>query len=349
MDLQSIRLTQTVKKGGCAAKLPAGELRSLLSQLEIRRPSELIVGVDTLDDACLYDLKNGEFLVQTVDFFTPIVDDAHDFGAIAATNAISDVYAMGGDPKVALTVLCFPSSVLPIEILKPLMQGALSKIHEAGACLAGGHTIDDDSLKLGFNVTGFVKKGMEWKNSGARVGDVLILTKGLGTGTIATAIKEGEAKPEWVQNAVASMTTLNRAHDLLEGIEVHAATDITGFGLAGHSLQMAKASGVRFEYAYSKLPWIDGARDSLKNEMTNRAHKTNWDYVRAHTLLDPDLDLIAQHIFTDAQTSGGLLLAVPKAQADQALKNLKGRFSKASVIGKVLNADRPENILALKS
>jgi selenide,water dikinase len=185
---EEIRLTETVQKGGCAAKLPAGQLRDLIGRLGLRKPPELLVGTEHMDDACLYDLGDGRSLVQTLDFFTPIVDDARDFGAIAAANALSDVYAMGGDPKIALSILAFPTKTLPIELLEPLLGGAVEKVHEAGACLAGGHTIDDDTLKFGLSVTGFVRNDRAWTNSGVKAGDSLILTKALGTGTLTSAL-----------------------------------------------------------------------------------------------------------------------------------------------------------------
>lgn len=335
----TIRLTQTVAKGGCAAKLPAGQLRGFLSRLACRRPRELLVGTETLDDACLWDLGDGRLLVQTLDFFTPIVDDPRDFGAIAAANAISDVYAMGGQPATALTILAFPAQTLPLELVDPLLQGAVEKIHEAGACLAGGHTIDDDTLKLGFSVTGFVARDKAWTNAGARPGEVLILTKGLGTGTITTALKIGEAREEWVRAAVSSMKTLNRAVDLLEGVAVRAATDITGFGLAGHALQMAQASGVTFEIACSKLPALEGALASLREENLNRAHRTNQDYALGKASYATDLDPALRWLTLDPQTSGGLLLSVPAGEAPRALASLRARFPLATEIGRVLSRD----------
>jgi len=334
IDVRDFRLTETVVKGGCAAKLPAGQLRQLLAGLELKRAPELAVGIETLDDACLWDLGNGSYLVQTLDFFTPIVDDAEDFGAIAAANAISDVYAMGGQPRTALTILAFPAQTLPLELLEPLMRGALSKIHEAGACLAGGHTIDDDTLKLGFSVSGFVAKDKAWTNAGARPGDVLILTKGLGTGTITTALKVREAKEAWVKAATESMKTLNRAADLISDFTVHAATDITGFGLAGHSLQMAQASGCAFEISMSALPTIDGAKECLKAEMLNRAHRTNAEYAEGKVVYR-DLDEIGRWLTVDPQTSGGLLLSIPASQGSRALARLRERFPSAAIIGKV--------------
>lgn len=335
---QTIRLTETVKKGGCAAKLPAGQLRQILGELDLRRPAELHVGTETLDDAALWDLGDGNYLIQTLDFFTPIVDDAEDFGAIAAANAISDVYAMGGQPRTALTILAFPASTLPLELLKPLMQGAIAKIHESGACLAGGHTIDDETLKMGFSVSGFVPKTRAWTNAGARPGDALILTKGLGTGTITTALKIREAEDSWVDAAIHSMKTLNRVPELLEGFQVNAATDITGFGLAGHALQMARASKAKLEIRTEALPRIKGAVECLANEMLNRAHKTNLEYVQAEI----DYSRVAeidQWLSLDPQTSGGLLLAIPEEQAQKALAKIQTRFPLARHIGRVTKGE----------
>ncbi len=334
MDLESIRLTETVKKGGCAAKLPAGELRKVLSGLALPKPPNLAVGTETLDDACLWDLGNGQYMVQTLDFFTPIVDDPKDFGRIAAANALSDVFAMGGRPKVALTILAFPSAILPMEVLRPLMDGAVEVIIRAGACLAGGHTIDDETLKLGFSVTGFVDKGRAWTNAGAREGDVLILTKALGTGTIASAIKSRKAEPAWIRAAVDSMTTLNDTGDALDDFVIHAATDITGFGLAGHALQMAEASGVSFRIDADSLPHLDGALKLLEGETLNRAHRTNAEYAKNYVSYE-GVSQARTWLTVDPQTSGGLLIAVPEASADQVASRLAARFPATRVIGRV--------------
>jgi selenide,water dikinase len=340
MDWREIRLTETVKKGGCAAKLPAGQLGGLLGSLALRRPPQLAIGIEKLDDACLWDLgPDAETfqLVQTLDFFTPIVDDAYDFGAIAAANAISDVYAMGGSPKIALSILAFPAQTLPLELLQPLMEGALEKIHEAGACLAGGHTIDDETLKLGFSVTGFVRKGRAWGNAGAREGDGLLLTKGLGTGTITTALKVREAKAEWVEDAVRSMKQLNAAVDLLDGagIDVHAATDVTGFGLSGHATQLAQASGVSLRIDTPSLPKLTGALDSLRDGNLNRAHRTNQDYCAGKVHFAPRVSEEERWLSYDPQTSGGLLLSVPSDQCGRALEALRPRFPRTARIGTV--------------
>ncbi|MBL7714272.1 MAG: selenide, water dikinase SelD [Bdellovibrionales bacterium] len=331
-------LTQTVKKGGCAAKLPAGQLRGFLGRLSEKfphRPKELLVGTENLDDAALWDLGNGQLLIQTLDFFTPIVDSPKDFGAIAAANAISDVYAMGGKPATALTILAFPASTLPLEMVEPLMEGAQEVIAESGAVLAGGHSIDDETLKLGFSVSGFVSKDRAWTNAGAKPGDRLILTKGLGTGTITTALKNGDAPKEAIDAAIASMKKLNQAPELLSGITVHAATDITGFGLAGHSMQVAQASRVAIEFDWAKIPSLTWALDSIREENLNRAHKTNADYT-AKGVDFSKCDPAYRWLALDPQTSGGLLLSVAEKDADEVVERLKSRFPQTAVIGKVV-------------
>jgi selenide,water dikinase len=332
MDLESIRLTETVVKGGCAAKLPAGQLKQVLQSLTLPQPRELLVGTETMDDACLWDLDDERCLVQTLDFFTPIVDDPRSFGAIAAANAISDVYAMGGEPKIALSILAFPTAKLPFEILQPLMAGALEVITASGACLAGGHTIDDESLKLGFAVTGFVKKKEAWSNAGAQAGDALILTKGLGTGTITSALKSKKAEPQWIEGALRSMCTLNKTRDLLGDLIVHAATDITGFGLAGHVLQMCRASRLRATFQLSRLPVLDGAMECLEQGILNKAHHSNAAYVAEAAQYEGASD--AQRWLTvDPQTSGGLLLSVAATDAEEVVLRLRERFPLAARIG----------------
>lgn len=347
MDTESIRLTETVTKGGCAAKLPAGQLRQVLQNLKLPRTKELLIGTETMDDACLWDLGDERGLVQTLDFFTPIVDDPWSFGAIAATNAISDVYAMGGEPKIALTILAFPSARLPFEVLEPLMGGALSKIAEAGACLGGGHTIDDDTLKLGFSVTGFVEKTKMWSNAGARAGDVLILTKALGTGTITSALKSKKAEAAWIEGAIASMTTLNRCRDLLGELKIHAATDVTGFGLAGHLLQVCRASGVRAEIRVPDLPVLPGAYACLEQGVLNKAHHSNLAYVKEAVHFE-DVSPAAQWLTVDPQTSGGLLLSVPEADALDLVRRLKERFPYTACIGRCV-AGEPGIIFSSKA
>jgi len=290
-----------------------------------------------LDDASLWDLKDGRLLIQTLDFFTPIVDDPHAFGAIAATNALSDVYAMGGTPATAMSILAFPTSVLSLDLLQPLMQGAVEKINESGAILCGGHSIDDDTLKLGFSVAGFVEDDSEWTNSGAQVGDYLVLTKALGTGTLSSALKSNVASKEWVDSMVESMTQLNCVPQLLvaeirKGI--HAATDITGFGLAGHLLQMMRASDTSAKVSVRNLPLLTGVRESLRAKNLNRAHKTNRDYCESETHWD-DITEDEAWLTLDPQTSGGLLLSVAPSRVDQLVSVLRAKFPVTSVIGRV--------------
>ena len=333
--MEKIRLTETVTKGGCAAKLPADDLRAVLGSLKMNSAKELVVGTSTMDDASVWDLGDGRCMVQTLDFFTPIVDDPYNFGAVAAANAISDVYAMGGSPKTAMTILAFPSSTLPLELLKPLMQGAIDKIHEAGACLVGGHSIDDDTLKLGFSVTGFVDKSKVWTNAGLKAGDVLILTKPLGTGTITSGLKSKKASAASIDDALNSMMTLNRVPELLTAFDIKAGTDITGFGLAGHLVQMARASSVTVEVNTAALPFLEGALDLLRAEVLNRAHRTNLRYVEKEV----DFGAVTQDLkwlTLDPQTSGGIVFAICEKDQAQALAAVKNKFPRSAVIGRVL-------------
>lgn len=327
-----IRLTETVQKGGCAAKLPADELREILSKINFPKSSHLLVGAETMDDAALWDLGDERYLVQTLDFFTPIVDDPKDFGRVAAANAISDIYAMGGVPKIALTILCFPASKLPLTLIGQMMEGALEIFKDAGMVLAGGHSIDDESIKLGFSVTGFVKKGSQWTNANSKIGDCLILTKPLGTGVIASAIKQKIASPENIKAAIQSMTTLNK----LELDDVNSVTDVTGFGLAGHALQMARESGVTFRIECNSLPVLSGALSLIEKGILNRAHHTNFRYVKDYV----DYSLINDSnrwLTLDPQTSGGLLLSVPKIKSKEILKEIRKRFPVAAIIGEVVD------------
>lgn len=335
--MEEIRLTETVKKGGCAAKLPADELRAVLGGLKLKSSPELLVGTSTMDDACVWDLGDGRCMVQTLDFFTPIVDDPYDFGAIAAANSISDVYAMGGDPKTAMTILAFPTASLPLDLLKPLMQGAIDKIHESGASLVGGHSIDDDTLKLGFSVTGFVEKDRVWTNAGLKDGDVLILTKPLGTGTITSGLKTKKASHSSIADAISSMKTLNQVPHLLRKLNVNAGTDITGFGLAGHLVQMARASGVTIDINVRALPTLDGALDLLKSEVLNRAHRTNLRYVESEVDFG-DVPQEFRWLTLDPQTSGGILFAIGEGQAQEALAEVRRKFPRSEIVGKVVES-----------
>lgn len=335
---KTIKLTQTVKKGGCAAKLPAQHLQSILQGMSMHSSYGLLTKSETWDDAAVWDLSSeSNALIQTLDFFTPIVDDPYQFGQIAAVNAMSDVYAMGSHPRLLLSILAFPAKILGIQVMKSLMQGALERIHKAGAFLVGGHTIDDDTLKLGFAVSGFVSKDKFWSNAKAQVGDSLILTKPLGVGTLVAVFKKQNTKTtsQWLSDAIASMIQLNNVIDFCDPQSVHAATDVTGFGLLGHAYQMAKASGVSFEIYNSQVPKLLGALTAIEQGHLVRAHHTNAEYVKEHVNYE-SMEETARHLLNDPQTSGGLLLSIPSDRVSQLTSELIAYFPHTKVIGKVI-------------
>jgi selenide,water dikinase len=335
--MDKIRLTQTVQKGGCAAKVAAVELRKILAQVSFpAAPPELLIDSGTFDDAAIYKVSEELALVQTLDFFTPIVDTPRLFGRIASANALSDVYAMGGVPKTAMAIFAFPLATLDPSVAVDVLQGASDTIAESGAALAGGHTIDDDTMKFGLSVTGFVNPKRVWSNAGAKPCDVLILTKQLGTGTLTAALKRGEVSEDGIRDGLDSMCLLNdtRLPQELAGA-VHAATDITGFGLAGHAFNMARASGVSLQFDGAKLPRFERAMEFLEKGFLTKAHRTNSEYTRESIRFHSE-DKLAQQLVFDPQTSGGLLLSVDPAAADQVLASLAGRFPFASKIGSVV-------------
>jgi selenide, water dikinase len=334
----TVRLTQQVKAGGCASKLAPGSLAAVLSKLPKQSDPNLLVGFDTSDDAGIYRIAPDVALVQTVDFFTPLVDDPFVFGKIAATNALSDVYAMGGRPLTALSVVCFPQDG-DLEVLEAIMRGGLAKMREAGCVVVGGHSVRDAEIKFGYAVTGLIDPDLVFTNTGAVEGDVLILTKPIGTGVITTALKRGLAKPEWVESAVQSMTTLNRTacEVVVEAAGVHAMTDVTGFGLMGHGRELALGSGLTIEIAVEDVPRIDGALDAIAlgavpaGLLANRefAECVSADAAGAHIAED------VRTLLYDPQTAGGLLISVAPEDAEDLLRGLKGAGLKAAKIGSV--------------
>ncbi len=336
-----IRLTQTVQKGGCAAKVAATELRKILAQVTFpKAPPELIIGAGTFDDAAVYRMPADSkdlALVQTLDFFTPIVDTPFLFGRIASANALSDVYAMGAIPKTAMAIFAFPLATLDTSIAVDVLQGASDTIAQSGAALVGGHTIDDDTMKFGLSVTGFVHPDHVWSNACAKAGDTLILTKPLGTGTLTAALKRGEVSEAEIQDALDSMCLLN---DVATAISpelqnnIHAATDITGFGLCGHALNMARASGVSLHIKTAALPRFERALEFIKKGFLTKAHRTNREYVEGQIALESQSAELQQLVF-DPQTSGGLLLAVDSQSAPQILAQIRKRFLFAEIIGSV--------------
>jgi selenide, water dikinase len=339
MSVPRIRLTSTVTKGGCAAKVAAGTLRDLLDRLPRQRHPDLLVGHDLLDDAAVWRLSDDTLLIHTLDFFTPVVDDPRDFGAVAAANALSDVFAMGGSPTTALTILAFPVGVLPDDVLAEMMAGAADTISEAGAFLVGGHSIEDDTLKLGFSVTGLVHPDRLWRNSGARAGDMVVLTKGVGTGTLAGARKHDEIDEATMAVAIASMKQVN-ALDLPPALHtaVHAATDVTGFGVLGHALHLAQGSGVTLRLRPSAVPLLPGAAQTLARGILTKAHASTTHYVEAHVRGRERVTETTWWALVDPQTSGGLLLCVAPERAEELLGHVRARFERAAVVGEVAAA-----------
>ncbi len=304
------RLTQYAHGGGCACKIPPGELEAAVAGLLGAGPrdpaGELLVGLDDGDDAAVVRLANGTGIVATTDFFTPVVDDAYDWGRIAAANALSDVYAMGGTPLVALNLLCWPRDVLPYELAAEVLRGGLAVATDAGCHVAGGHSVDDPEPKYGMAVTGLVDPARLLRNDAGRPGLPLTLTKPLGIGVLNSRHK---ATGEVFGQAVAAMTTLNRdAARAAVDRGVRCATDVTGFGLLGHLLKLARASGVTAVVDHAAVPYLDGAREALRAGYVPGGTRRNLDWVRPHA----DLDRVGEDealLLADAQTSGGLLLA----------------------------------------
>jgi selenide,water dikinase len=300
-----------------------------------------LVGTETADDAGVYRLTDEIALVLTADFITPPVDDPYVFGQVAAANALSDVYAMGGRPITALNLVGFPSDQLPLETLQQIIAGALSKVHEAGAVLAGGHSTEDEEPKFGLSVTGVVHPQKIWRNVGAQSGDRLILTKPLGSGVLFNANRKGWVSPAALQACLDAITTLNRkAAEVLAGFGPHACTDVTGFGLAGHSFNMAKGSGVTLAYDLEALPVMDEALAMYQRGVTTGVNATNRALVQGHLRFEREWPDWRQEIVFDPQTSGGLLAALPAAQAEPALAALHAAgVGAARLVGEALPQD----------
>lgn len=297
----------------------------------------MLVGYETSDDAGVYRLTDDIAVVMTADYITPPVNDPYVYGQIAAANAISDVYAMGGKPVACLNLVNFPSKKLPPEVLHQIVAGALSKITEAGAVLAGGHSVDDDEPKFGLAVIGIVHPDKFWTNKGAQPGDVLVLTKPIGSGVLFNANLKKWVSKDAMDACLEILKTLNRtAAEVMAGFDIHAATDVTGFGLAGHGFEMAKGSGVCLEIKIKDLPIMDEALAVYKKGMTTGVNAYNRQMVRKHLRIEADLPRWHQEIIFDPQTSGGLFVAVPETQGENLVKALNAQGVTASkIIGSV--------------
>ncbi len=330
------KLTHYAACAGCASKFAAGELAHVLAELPLGSDSRVLVDYRTADDAGIFRLDERRALVQTVDFFTPIVDDPVTYGRIAAANALSDVYAMGGRPLTALAVATFPRDG-DATVLATIFRGGLEILREAGAALLGGHTVQDQEIKFGYAVTGEVDPDRVWTNAGAQDGDRLVLTKAIGTGVIATAIKFDRAPASAADAAIESMTTLNRAAaaalSTLPPAVVHACTDVTGFGLAGHASEMARASRCIVEIEAASVPVLPGAMDLLEGNTPGGA-RTNEAYVRGYFQADAGADSRQVQLLFDPQTSGGLLVAIAAPALDAALDAFAQRGVPAWTIGR---------------
>ena len=317
-------------------------MEKALSPLPLERHPRLLVGIETADDAGVYQISDQIALVQTVDFITPIVDQPYLFGQIAAVNALSDVYAMGGKPLTAMNLIGFPRLSLDLSVLTEILRGGLEKVHEAGAVLLGGHTVDDVELKYGLSVTGTVHPQKIVTNRGARVGDVLILTKAIGTGIISTAHKAQMAEARVLQEAVESMTRLNKtAAEAMAECGVHACTDITGFGLLGHAFQMAKGSSLSFRFFYAQIPILPGAKEYAVQGMVPGGAYCNQEYFGREVVISSRIPEPERIILFDPQTSGGLLIALPAADGEKLLRSLRDKaIQEASLIGEVTHREK---------
>ena len=329
------------KGGGCTAKLGAGVLSHVLEKLP-RGPEnpELLVGYDSRDDAAVYRISDDTAVVQTLDFFPPMVDDPYTFGKIAAANALSDIYAMGGDVKTALNIVCFPESA-DLNILGEIMRGGSEKVLEAGGILAGGHSINDTDVKYGLSVMGLVHPDRIWSNNGGRPGDRLIFTKKLGVGIVCTANRVGEASEEAMAEAIASMTTLNKtSSEIGRNYEIHACTDVTGFGFLGHLHEMMDGK-LSCRIQAEKVPRIEEALHHAEEFLLTAAGQKNRNHVEKYVKFEK-VSFAMEELLFDPQTSGGLLMAVGADEAEDLRNELRAAGLPAEIVGEIVKRTEPE-------
>ncbi len=366
-DVKTIRLTETVKAGGCASKLSPAVLDTVLGKLPRQHDPNVLVGFDHADDAGVYQIAPDLALVQTVDFFTPIVDDPYTFGQIAATNGLGGVYRMGGPPITALAHVCFPATG-ELEVLEQILAGGLSKMMEATCTVVGGHSIRDEETKFGYSVTGIIDPGRVFTNGGAQPGDRLLFTKALGTGVISTAIKQGTAQQSWIDAAIRSMTTLNKtaseivvafcssypegghvgtaalglaAEKSSAGSPVHSLTDVTGFGLIGHAREMALASNVSLRFHLHQIPLLEGALDCIRAGNIPGGLKNNRDFAECVVGYEEGTAEDLKTVLFDPQTAGGLLISVAAELASELLRLVQAGGVPAVEIGEFLERTKP--------
>ena len=314
----------------------------MLGKLARQHDPNVLVGFDHADDAGVYLIGPGSALVQTVDFFTPMVDDPYTFGQIAATNALSDVYAMGGEPRTSLALVCFPEKA-DLAILERILAGGLSKMIEAGCSVIGGHSVRDEEMKFGYSVTGLIDPARVLTNGGAKPGDRLLFTKALGTGVISTAIKKKAAKQPWIDAAIASMTTLNKkaAEIIVGAFTIHAMTDVTGFGLIGHAREIALASSVSLRFYANQVPLLEGALECIRAGHIPGGLKANREFAECVVGYGDGISDEMKTILFDPQTAGGLLISVAPDDATELTRALKAAGVPAVEIGEVLSSTKP--------
>lgn len=312
-------------------------MTQVLRQLPKMSDENLLVGLETSDDAAVYKINDDLAMIQTLDFFTPVVDDPFTFGQIAATNSLSDVWAMGGEPKLAMNIVCFPNCLSP-DVLAEILKGGADKVKEAGAVIVGGHTVEDDEPKYGLSVSGFVHPNKVLTNSNAKVGDILIITKPLGLGIINTAIKGEMADKEAYDIAVKLMTTLNKyAKEAIDKVGgVNSLTDVTGFGLIGHGVEMAKGSGVTIKIDHKKLPIIAKALEYANMGLVPAGAYANRKHTAENIYIDSIVPKDVEDVLFDPQTSGGLLISVKESKAEELLQALKHTPTDCAIVGYVV-------------
>lgn len=331
----NVKLTKLAGCAGCGAKVGAGTLIELLEGFKTHKDPNLIVGYDKSDDASVYLLDETRALIQTTDFFPPIADDPYLYGQIAAANAISDVYAMGGEPKLALNIMCIPDS-MERDTVQEILRGGYDKAYEAGVIITGGHTIHGTEPIYGLAVSGFVHPQHIWMNCGAKPGDVLILTKPLGIGILTTAAKADMVPANVLDRIYLQMRTLNKtARDILTGYTVHSCTDITGFSLMGHGCEMAQGSGVTLHLQADRIPYHREALELADMGLIPAGAYRNRNFAEPHTTVKGSVSRAMQDICFDPQTSGGLLAAIPEQEAKDCLRVLQSELPDATVIGYV--------------
>lgn len=337
MTSYPVKLTSLAHGGGCGCKLAPNVLQSLLADQPLSGPyKQLLVGSETADDAAVWQLDENTGVIATTDFFMPMVDDPTDFGRIAATNAISDVYAMGGRPIMALAILGMPVDKIPAEMVREILKGGASVCAAAGIPVAGGHSIDCPEPVYGLAVIGTCRPEHIRRNSSARPGDALILTKGIGVGIYSAAIKKGALPPDGYDEMIASTTLLNSiGADLAQRPEVHAITDVTGFGILGHGLEMARGSGLRIVIEPDRVPLLQRAAALSREGFVTGASHRNWTSYGEAVHLPPEFADWRRHLLTDPQTSGGLLVACDSARAADIVENIrKAGYPRAAIVGR---------------